>query len=79
MSDHDDEDLRQRYRRAVAALPRKQREIFLAHLVSDQSYLEIAEARGLTIRQVERQMAKALYKLVKQMEGEPLRWWERWF
>jgi RNA polymerase sigma factor (sigma-70 family) len=79
MSDHDDEDLRQRYRSAVAALPRKQREIFLAHLVSDQSYLEIAEARGLTIRQVERQMAKALYKLVKQMEGEPLRWWERWF
>jgi RNA polymerase sigma factor (sigma-70 family) len=79
MSDHDDEYLRQRYRRAVAALPRKQREIFLAHLVSDQSYLEIAEARGLTIRQVERQMAKALYKLVKQMEGEPLRWWERWF
>jgi RNA polymerase sigma factor (sigma-70 family) len=79
MSDHDDEDLRQRYRSAVAALPRKQREIFLAHLVSDQSYLEIAEARGLTIRQVERQMAKALYKLVKQMEGEPLRWRERWF
>jgi RNA polymerase sigma factor (sigma-70 family) len=79
MSDHDDEDLRQRYRRAVAALPTKQREIFLAHLVSDLSYLEIAEARGLTIRQVERQMAKALYKLVKQMEGEPLRWWERWF
>jgi len=31
------------------------------------------------VREVERQMARAMYKLVKQMEGGRLSWWERWF
>jgi hypothetical protein len=30
-------------------------------------------------RYVERQMARAITKLCKQMDGEPLSWWERWF
>lgn len=64
---------------AVAALPRKQRDIFLAHRLDDLSYAEIAARTGLTERQVERQMASAIYKLCKQMDGQPLSWWERWF
>jgi len=79
MSDNDDAELRRRYEKAFEAMPRKQREIFLAHRLDDLSYPEIAERTALTVRQVERQIAKALYKLCKQMDGQPLSCWERWF
>jgi RNA polymerase sigma-70 factor (ECF subfamily) len=79
MSDNVDADLLRRLEEAVAAMPRKQREIFLAHRLDDMSYAEIASRTGLTVRQVERQMARAIYKLCKQMDGQPLSWWERWF
>jgi RNA polymerase sigma-70 factor (ECF subfamily) len=79
MSDKVDADFIRRLEQALAGMPRSQREIFLAHRVDDMSYDEIAHRRGVTVREVERQMAWAMYKLVKQMEGEPLRWWERWF
>jgi RNA polymerase sigma-70 factor (ECF subfamily) len=79
MPNNVDADFRRRFEEALAAMPRNQREIFLAHRVDDMSYDEIARRRGVTVREVERQMAWAMYKLVKQMEGEPLRWWERWF
>jgi RNA polymerase sigma-70 factor (ECF subfamily) len=79
MPNNVDADFRRRLEAALAAMPRKQRETFLAHRVDDMSYDEIARRRGVTVREVERQMAWAMYKLVKQMEGEPLRWWERWF
>jgi RNA polymerase sigma-70 factor (ECF subfamily) len=79
MSDKVDSVFIRRLTEAVAAMPAKQREIFLAHRVDEMSYAEIARRRGMTVRAVERQMAKAMYKLVKQMEGEPLSWRERWF
>jgi RNA polymerase sigma-70 factor (ECF subfamily) len=79
MSDKVDADFIRRLTEAVAAMPAKQREIFLAHRVDAMSYAEIARRRGITVREVERQMARAMYKLCKQMEGEPLSWWERWF
>jgi RNA polymerase sigma-70 factor (ECF subfamily) len=79
MSDNHEAKLRRKYERAFAAMPRKQREIFLAHRLDGLSYSEIAERTGLTVRQVERQMANALYKLCKQMDGCRLNWWERWF
>ena len=60
-------------------IPKRQREIFLAHRLDDMSYGEIGERTGLTIRQVERHMAKAIYKLGKQLDGRKLSWWERWF
>jgi hypothetical protein len=31
------------------------------------------------VRQVERHMARALYKLAKQLDGRKLSWWERRF
>ena len=77
MSDHDTELLR-RLEEAVAAMPRRQREIFLAHRLDGLSYAEIAERAGLSVRQVERQMTRAIHKLCKQMDGQPLSWWERW-
>ena len=79
MSDKTQADLRRRLEEAVAAMPRKQREIFLAHRLDELSYAEISDRTGLSIRQVERQMARAIFKLCKQMDGHPLSWWERWF
>jgi RNA polymerase sigma-70 factor (ECF subfamily) len=79
MSDEIDADLRRKLEEAVAAMPRKQREIFLAHRLHGLSYVEIASRTGLSVRQVERHMARAIYKLAKQMDGHPLSWRERWF
>ena len=74
-----DAELLRRLEDAVASMPRKQREIFLAHRLDDMSYAEIARRTGLSVKQVERQMARAIYKLCKQMDGHPLSWWEQWF
>jgi len=63
---------------AVARMPRLQREILLAIRLKDLSYDELARCTGLTPREVERQFAKALEKLCRQMDGGKLRWWERW-
>ena len=79
MSDKTQADLRRRLEEAVAAMPRKQREIFLAHRLDELSYAEISDRTGLSIRQVERQMARAIFKLCKQMDGHPLSCLERWF
>jgi RNA polymerase sigma-70 factor (ECF subfamily) len=74
-----DPEILRRLEEAVASLPRIQREIFLAHRLDDMSYAEISCRTGLSVKQVERQMARAIYKLCKQMDGQPISWWERWF
>jgi RNA polymerase sigma-70 factor (ECF subfamily) len=78
MSDVDPE-LRRKYRAAFAKLPWMQREIFRLNAVEKLSYPEMAWLLGINVRTVERQLAKALYKIGKQMDGERLSWWERWF
>ena len=77
MSREHDPELIRRLEAAVSNLPRLQRDIFLAHRVHDLDYREIGRRTGLTIKQVERHMAKAIYKIGKQMDGEQLSWWER--
>jgi RNA polymerase sigma factor (sigma-70 family) len=79
MSDTPDPDLLRRMEEAMLNIPKRQREIFMAHRVHNMSYGEIAGRTGLTVRQVERHMARALYKLGKQLDGRRLTWWERWF
>lgn len=79
MSDTPDPELLRRIERAMLNLPKLQREIFAAHRVHDLSYEEIGRRTGLSVRQVERHMAKAIYKIALQMEGYPLRWWQRLF
>jgi RNA polymerase sigma-70 factor (ECF subfamily) len=79
MTNPPDSDLLRRIEAATMNLPRREREIFMNHRMHNLSYCEIAERTGLTVRQVERHMAKALYKLTKQMDGRKLSWWERWF
>lgn len=79
MSDTPDPDFLRRIEEAMLNIPKLQREIFMAHRVDDLPYGEIARRTGLTVRQVERHIARALYKIAKQMDGEKLSWWERWF
>ncbi len=79
MSDRPDPELLRRMEVAIVNMPKRQREIFMAHRVHNMSYREIAERTGLTARQVERHIAKAIYKLAKQMDGGKLSWWERRF
>lgn len=67
------------YREAFGKLPWLQREIFILHRIQGLSYQEIARLLGLSERYVERQMAKAIAGIAKQLAGRPLRWWERWF
>ncbi len=79
MSDRPDPELLRRMEVAIMNMPKRQRDIFIAHRVHGMSYAEIGRRTGLTPRQVERQIAKAIYKLAKQMDGEKLSWWERRF
>jgi RNA polymerase sigma factor (sigma-70 family) len=64
---------------AFSHLPWVQREVFRLHSSEGYAYAEIAWLLGVSERFVERQMAKAIYKLAKQMDAETLHWWERWF
>lgn len=79
MSDTPDPDLLRRLENAMRAMPKLQREIFMAHRLDDMPYDEIARRTGLTVRRVEHHMARAIYKLDKQLHGRKLSWWERWF
>ena len=79
MSDTPDPDFLRRIEEAILNIPKLQREIFMAHRLDDMPYQEIARRTGLTVGQIERHMARALYKLAKQMDGRKLSWWERWF
>jgi RNA polymerase sigma-70 factor (ECF subfamily) len=79
MSDTPDPDLLRSMEEAMLNIPKLQREIFMAHRLDNMSYGEIARRTGLTVRQVERHMSRAIYKLGKQLDGETLSWWERRF
>lgn len=68
-----------RLERAVRALPRTTREIFLAHRLDDRSYPEIADITGLSEEKVRRHMAKALYQLGRYADGDERTAWQRWW
>lgn len=77
MPEHADPELLKKLEQAMLKLPRSTREIFLAHRLDHMSYQEIANCTGLTVGQVERQMAKAIYQVCSELDDEPLSWWER--
>jgi RNA polymerase sigma-70 factor (ECF subfamily) len=79
MSGHLDHETARRYRVAISNLPWLQRKVFELSRFEDLSYAEIGWLMGLSPRYIERQFAKALYKIGKQIDGEKLSWWERWF
>jgi RNA polymerase sigma factor (sigma-70 family) len=75
----DDAELLRRLERAMRSVPRRTREVFLAHRLDDMSYSEIAERTGLSVREVERHMPRAIVAIDRSLNGPPLSWWERWF
>lgn len=77
MTDEPDPATLKRLERAVGKLPRLQREIFLAARLDDMDYVEIAERTGLSVREVEREIARALLSIVRRMDKQPRRWWRR--
>jgi len=79
MSHDIDPDELARLERAVANLPRLQRDIFLTHRLDGLTYAEIGERFGLSRSRVQHIFARALCNIDRQMDGQPLRWWQRWF
>jgi RNA polymerase sigma-70 factor (ECF subfamily) len=72
-----DAELLRRLERAMRTVPRQTREVFLAHRLDDMSYSEIAERTGLSVRDVERHMTRALIAIDRSLNGSPVRWWKR--
>jgi len=61
-------------------MPERRRTIFLALRLDGASYAELAERTGLSVRQIERELAPALVQLrraVREGACEPR--WRRWF
>lgn len=63
-------EMRERYRAAVEALPPKTREVYLLHRVHDVEYKRIAEQLGISIRTVEWHIAQALIRISKSIDAD---------
>ena len=70
----------QRLGQALMALPALTRAVFLAVRQDGLDYIEVAERFGLSVRQVERHVARALTGLRLGLENDGRRsWWRRLF
>jgi RNA polymerase sigma factor (sigma-70 family) len=56
-------DLLDRLNLAMLELPQETREVFMAHRVEGMTYIEIAERTGLSVKQVEKRIARAMLDL----------------
>lgn len=65
--------------RTLRRMPSLIRNIFLVHRLDNFTLPEIAERTGLTVAQVERHVAKAMYRLLRAANGKPVPWWQRLF
>ena len=79
MPDQLDPETRRLYLDAIANLPWLQRKVFELSCYERLTYAEIGVLTGLSPRYIERQFAKALYKVGKQVDGGKLSWWDRVF
>lgn len=62
------DQMRQRYRQVVDALPPRTREVFLLHRVDELGYREIAERLDISVRTVEWHIAQAIYRIGKELD-----------
>jgi RNA polymerase sigma-70 factor (ECF subfamily) len=72
------QELIERLQAIMLRMPRLTREIFMAHRLDDMPYDEIARRTGLTIRQVEHHIARAIMELDRGLHDEPRPWWRFW-
>jgi RNA polymerase sigma-70 factor (ECF subfamily) len=59
----EEKELRCRLESAIGALPEKQRTVFLMNRMESQTYAEIADLLGLSVKAVEKRMHQALLSL----------------
>jgi RNA polymerase sigma-70 factor (ECF subfamily) len=82
-SEPTDPELLARIEAALLTLPRRRREIFLVVRLDGANYTELAEQTGLSLRQVEREVARAIAQIdrcLEQRKAVPAcPWWRRWF
>lgn len=64
------DQMRQRYRQAVAALPERMREVFVLHRIDGLSYKEIAARLDISVRTVEWHIAEAIVRISKGLDAE---------
>jgi RNA polymerase sigma factor (sigma-70 family) len=76
--DTNQQELIERMEAIMLRLPRMTREIFMAHRLDDMPYDEIARRTGLTVRQIERHIARAILHLDQGLHGKVRRWWKFW-
>lgn len=70
----------ERLEAGLRRMPKIRREIFLALRLDDLSYEEIAERTGLSVKQVERHVARSMLMLLDAVDGRrPAPWWKRLF
>jgi RNA polymerase sigma-70 factor (ECF subfamily) len=62
------EQMRERYREAVAELPERMREVFILHRVDELSYREIAVRLDISIRTVEWHIAQAIVRISRGLD-----------
>jgi RNA polymerase sigma-70 factor (ECF subfamily) len=72
------QELVERLQAIMLRMPPLTREIFMAHRLDDMTYEEIARRTGLTVRQVERHVARAILELDRGLHSEPRPWWKFW-
>lgn len=83
MTDTPDQERLERLEAAFLAMPRLRREIFLAVRLDAMRYEDVARLTGLSVRAIERQMARAIAHIGYHLRhGEapppPRRWWYIW-
>jgi len=61
--------LLERMEAALLTLPRFTREVFLAHRLDDLSYRDIAARTGVSVRRVEREIARAIVGIDHVLRG----------
>jgi RNA polymerase sigma-70 factor (ECF subfamily) len=76
--DPEQQALIERLQAIMLRMPRLTREIFMGHRLDDMPYEEIASRTGLTVRQVERHMARAILHLDRGLHGRLRPWWKLW-
>lgn len=64
------EQMRQRYKDAVAALPPRMREVFVLHRIEGLSYPQIATRLDISIRTVEWHIAEAIVRIGRELDDE---------
>lgn len=62
-------ELKERYEKALARLPEKQREVFLMSRNEELKYSEIAERLSISVKAVEKRMTQALSYLRKSLNA----------